>query len=149
LSELVCVLRGELARRLRIELAIAFSTIAQWVGQTDVQFRPLVDALSEPVLKQSVIQADETPVQMLAPGEKKAHRAYVWSYSTTSILTLDFSPSRAGEHARNFLGDWNPLILGLISERYLALGVPLGRTRWLTPLPWQPKRLLTPLRRGY
>jgi hypothetical protein len=63
-------------------------------------------------LAQRVIHADETPVQMLAPGEKNTHRAYVWAYSTTPFADLkavmcDFSPSRAGEHARNFLGQWN------------------------------------------
>jgi hypothetical protein len=46
---------------------------------------------------------------MLAPGERKAHRAYVWAYSSTPLSTLkavvyDFNPSRAEEHARNFLG---------------------------------------------
>ena len=92
--------------------AIARSTLAQWVGQTGVRLQPLVDALREAVLNQGVIHADETPVQMLAPGEKKTHRAYVWAYSTTPFSALkavvyDFSPSRAGEHARNFLGDWS------------------------------------------
>ncbi|MFG0411950.1 IS66 family transposase, partial [Pseudomonas sp. FYR_11] len=96
----------------RAGLAIARSTLAQWVGQTGVRLQPLVDALREAVLNQGVIHADETPVQMLAPGEKKTHRAYVWAYSTTPFSALkavvyDFSPSRAGEHARNFLGDWN------------------------------------------
>lgn len=96
----------------RAGLPIARSTLAQWVGQTGVQLQPLVDALREHVLAQGVIHADETPVQMLAPGEKKTHRAYVWAYSTTPFSTLqavvyDFSPSRAGEHARNFLGTWN------------------------------------------
>ncbi len=55
----------------RAGLAIARSTLAQWVGQTGVRLQPLVDALREAVLKQGVIHADETPVQMLAPGEKK------------------------------------------------------------------------------
>ena len=96
----------------RAGLAIARSTLAQWVGQTGVQLQPLVDALREAVLAQRVIHADETPVSMLAPGEKKTHRAYVWAYSTTPFADLkavvyDFSPSRAGEHARNFLGQWN------------------------------------------
>ena len=96
----------------RAGLAIARSTLAQWVGQTGVQLQPLVDALREAVLAQGVIHADETPVQMLAPGEKKTHRAYVWAYCTTPFSALkavvyDFSPSRAGEHARNFLGQWN------------------------------------------
>jgi hypothetical protein len=55
------------------------------------------------------VHADETPVQMVPPGEKKTHRAYVWAYCTTPFSALkavvyDSSPSRAGEHARNFLG---------------------------------------------
>lgn len=96
----------------RAGLMIARSTLAQWVGQTGVQLQPLVDALREAVLAEGVIHADETPVQMLAQGEKKTHRAYVWAYSTTPFSALkavvyDFSPSRAGEHARNFLGSWN------------------------------------------
>lgn len=96
----------------RAGLAIARSTLAQWVGQTGVRLQPLADALREAVLNQGVIHADETPVQMLAPGEKKTHRAYVWAYSTTPFSALkavvyDFNQSRAGEHARNFLGGWN------------------------------------------
>lgn len=47
-----------------------------------------VDALREAVLGQRVIHADETPVQMLAPGEKKTHRAYVWAYSTAPFANL-------------------------------------------------------------
>jgi transposase len=96
----------------RAGLPIARSTLAQWVGQTGVQLQPLVDALREAVLAQGVIHADETPVQMLTPGQKKTHRAYVWAYCSTPFSALkavvyDFSPSRAGEHARNFLGAWN------------------------------------------
>ena len=71
----------------------------------------MVDALRDVVLGQSVVHADETPVQMLAPGSKKTHRSYVWAYATsqfckTAAVVYDFSPSRAGEHARNFLQDW-------------------------------------------
>ena len=50
-------------------------------------------------------------VQMLTPGGKKTHRAYVWAYATSEFSDLaavvyDFSPSRTGEHARNLLGNW-------------------------------------------
>ena len=95
----------------RAGLVIARSTLAQWVGNCGVQLQPLVDALRDAVLAQHVIHADETPVSMLAPGEKKTHRAYVWAYATSQFSDLaavvyDFSPSRAGEHARNFLQDW-------------------------------------------
>ncbi len=95
----------------RAGLVIARSTLAQWVGNCGVQLQPLVDALRDAVLAQHVIHADETPVSMLAPGEKKTHCAYVWAYATSQFSDLaavvyDFSPSRAGEHARNFLQDW-------------------------------------------
>ncbi len=95
----------------RAGLAIPRSTLAQWVGVTGVQLQPLVDALRDVVLGRQVIHADETPVQMLAPGSKKTHRSYVWAYATsqfceTAAVVYDFSSSRAGEHARNFLQDW-------------------------------------------
>lgn len=95
----------------RAGLVIARSTLAQWVGNCGVQLQPLVDALRDAVLAQHVIHADETPVSMLAPGEKKTHRAYVWAYaisqfSDVAAVVYDFSPSRAGEHVRNFLQDW-------------------------------------------
>ncbi len=96
----------------RAGLSIARSTLAQWVGNCGVQLQPLVDALREAVLTHDVVHADETPVQMLTLGAKKTHRAYVWAYATSQLSNLaavvyDFSPSRAGEHARAFLGSWN------------------------------------------
>lgn len=59
-----------------------------------------------------MLHADETPVKMLAPGNKQTHRAYVWAYSSTPFSELkavvyDFAPGRSGEHARDFLGDWS------------------------------------------
>ncbi|GAB3333638.1 hypothetical protein GCM10027565_28160 [Bordetella tumulicola] len=50
-------------------------------------------------------------MQMLDPGKKKTHRAYLWAYCPTSYeairgVVYDFAPSRAGEHARAFLADW-------------------------------------------
>lgn len=96
----------------RAGLGIPRSTLAQWVGTCGVRLQPLVDALRDAVLEHGVIHADETPVQMLTPGAKKTHRAYVWAYATSqfsdlSAVVYDFSPSRAGEHARNFLHGWS------------------------------------------
>ena len=93
----------------RAGLALARSTLAQWVGQCGVQLQPLVDALRAELLKHSVLHADETPVAMLKPGNGKTHRAYLWSYCTTTYnetkaVVFDFADSRAGQHARDFLG---------------------------------------------
>lgn len=88
---------------------IARSTLAQWVGECGVQLQPLVDALAAELLRQPVLHADETPVAMLKPGHGKTHRAYLWSYCTTSFspikaVVFDFADSRGGQHVRDFLG---------------------------------------------
>jgi transposase len=93
----------------RAGLAIPRSTLASWVGQCGVQLQPLVDALKAVMLRSQVLHADETPVAMLKPGNKKTHRAYIWSYCTTSYDTLkavvfDFAEGRGGQHVRGFLG---------------------------------------------
>ena len=92
----------------RAGLAIARSTLAQWVGECGVQLQPLVDALTAELLEHDVLHADETPVAMLKPGNGKTHRAYLWSYCTTSFnpmkaVVFDFADSRGGQHAREFL----------------------------------------------
>ena len=86
------------------------------MGQTGVQLQPLVDVLREAVLAQQVIHADETSVHMLAPGEKKTHRAYVWAYCTTPFsalkaLVYDFNRLRHDKPARKFIKQARWLLL--------------------------------------
>jgi hypothetical protein len=74
-----------------------------------VQLQPLVDALTAEMLNSTVLHADETPVAMLKPGHGKTHKAYLWSYCTTSFnpmkaVVFDFADSRGGQHVREFLG---------------------------------------------
>jgi len=95
----------------RADLALPRSTLGEWVGVCGVRLQPLVDALRDEMLERTVLHADETPVQMLKPGTGKTHRAYLWAYTPTTYDTLralvyDFTPGRAGDHARQFLADW-------------------------------------------
>ena len=95
----------------RAGVAIPRSTLAQWVGVCGVRLQPLVDAMKAQILQHRVLHADETPVQMLKPGDGKTHRAYLWAYAPGAFedikaVVYDFCESRAGEHARKFLGKW-------------------------------------------
>ena len=96
----------------RAGVKLATSTLADWVGVCGVRLQPIVDALRQTILKHGVLHADETPIQILRPDTgKKTHRAYLWAYAPGALENLkavvyDFAPSRAGEHARAFLGDW-------------------------------------------
>jgi transposase len=116
----------------RAGLAIPRSTLAQWVGSCGVQLQPLVDALKVELLQHRVLHADETPVAMLKPGNGKTHRAYLWAYATgafenTRAVVYDFCESRAGEHARTFLGTWKGSLVCDDFSGYKALMI-LGVT---------------------
>jgi transposase len=93
----------------RAGMAIARSTLAQWVGACGAQLQPLVDALAAELLRHGVLHADETPVAMLKPGNKKTHKAYIWTYCTTRFnptqaVVFNFAETRSGDNVREFLG---------------------------------------------
>jgi len=58
----------------RAGLALSRSTLAQWVGACGVQLQPLLDALKAEMRDRPVLNADETPVEMLKAGKGKTHR---------------------------------------------------------------------------
>ena len=87
------------------------STLSDWVGRCGLELAPLVDRLREVLHQKPILHADETPVSMLAPGQKKVHRAYVWAYASTRFSAIqgvvyDFRPTRSGQAARDFLEGW-------------------------------------------
>ena len=52
------------------------------------------------------------PVPQLDPGSGKTRKAYLWAYRSNDlqpgprIIVFDYQAGRSGEHARQFLGDW-------------------------------------------
>lgn len=95
----------------RSGVKIPRSTLAEWVGVCGVRLQPLANALREAILNEPVVHVDETPVQVLQPGSKKTHRAYLWAYAPGAFQDLravvyDFTEGRSGAHARAFLGEW-------------------------------------------
>ena len=113
----------------RAGLAIPRSTLAQWVGICGVRLQPLVDALKAELLQHRVLHADETPVAMLKPGNGKTHRAYLWAYAPGAFedmraVVYDFCESRAGAHARAFLGEWSG---SLVCDDYAGYKASFGQ----------------------
>jgi transposase len=108
---------------------IARSSMASWIGQCGAQLGPLVEMLKEHVFAQGVVHADETPLDLLAPGTGKTHQAYAWVYRTSDLGTsdleqqgnehqrsqkavvFDFCTSRAGIHAKQMLQDFQGILV--------------------------------------
>jgi transposase len=102
------------------------SSMAQWIGVCGVRLAPVADALREFILSQAVIHADETPVKLLAPGQGKTKRAYVWVYRTTNFVAqravlFDFTPGRGGENPRRVLQGFGGTLVSDDFSGYHAL----------------------------
>ena len=93
----------------RAGLAIARSTLAQWVGECGVQLQPLVDALVAEMLKQHRAARRRDAGGDAQAGRRQDAPAYLWSYCTTSFnpmkaVVFDFADSRGGQHVRELPG---------------------------------------------
>jgi len=93
---------------LRSGVELSTSTLSEWVGACGVALQPLVDALRVELNRAGVLHADETPVQMLAPGQGRTRTAYLFAYrrgeiGAPPIVVFDFATSRSGSNAKRFL----------------------------------------------
>lgn len=105
------------------------STLADWFGQTAAVLSPLAAALKRDLLCQPVLQADETPLQVLDTQKGKAKNGYLWAYvsaagSERDLVVYDCRPGRAGEYARVMLAGWSGTLVVDGYAGYSALFSP-------------------------
>lgn len=83
------------------------STMADWVGRSTALLEPLADEIGRIVRRGNALFADDTPVKMQAPGQKKTKTARVWTYvrderpwsgSSPPCAWYQFTIDRKGEH---------------------------------------------------
>ena len=88
------------------------STLTDWVGRSTALLEPLADAIGRHVLAGQAIFADDTPVQMLAPGTGRTATARLWAYvrderpwagPSPPAAWYRFSPDRRSEHPQRHL----------------------------------------------
>ncbi len=85
-------------------------TMSQWMIKCATLFKPIIDKLHDHLLKQVVIQADETTLRVLSEDKAKC---YMWVYCTgtdlpqknglKNIVLYDYQASRSGSCAVNYL----------------------------------------------
>ena len=88
------------------------STLSDWVGKSTALLEPLADAIGRHVLAAEAIFADDTPVQMLAPGTGRTQTARLWTYARDErpwngaappAAWYRFSGDRRGQHPKDHL----------------------------------------------
>jgi len=89
--------------------AISRQNMANWVIHAGkVWFEPIYEHMKALLLRQNLIHADETTVQVLREqGRKAESKSYMWLYRSgrydQNIVLYEYRPSRAGEHPKEFL----------------------------------------------
>lgn len=97
----------------RLGLTISRQTLANWMMYgADQWLSILTDRMKEHLLKQHILHADETTLQVLRePGKSAESQSYLWLYRTgrmgPPIVLYDYRPSRGGEHPRNYLNGFS------------------------------------------
>lgn len=113
------------------------TTLAKLVIHMSDRFLPLWDLFREHLLRQEVIHADETIMQVLKePGRAPQTKSYIWQYcsgamSVHPLVLFDYQQTRAGEHALNFLtrGDGSIFCGYLQVDGYTGYNALTGVTR--------------------
>jgi transposase len=96
-------------------IELSRTTMARWIIQVSGKFAPLYAALKTHLLEQVVVQADETPLNVL----KEDKQCYMWLYfsgadspeaalpNVKNIALYDYQNSRARSCPVAFLGDYS------------------------------------------
>lgn len=93
----------------RLGIDLSRQTMANWMIQgANRWLQPLYDKMHEHLLKQDVLYADETTLQVLKePGCSAGSQSYMWLYRTgregSAIVLFDYQTTRASKHPRRFL----------------------------------------------
>jgi transposase len=95
----------------RLGVEIPRATMANWTMQIGSQGEPLLDLMQQGLLRGPMINIDETPLQVLGePGRANTSKSYMWVFRggpiDRPILIFQYHPTRSGEVARKFLGEY-------------------------------------------
>ena len=99
----------------RSGLDIDRSQLAEWLGHVAWLLRPLVELIAAHVMAGRVIHADDTPVDVLAPGTGKTKTGRLWVYlrderphagNAPPAVLYRYTSDRKGEHCRKELAEF-------------------------------------------
>jgi transposase len=98
---------------LRDGIRLSRQTMANWIVKcAEDWLEPIYERMKELLLKESVLHADETVVQVLhEPGKKANTNSYEWLYRTSGcaehpITLYEYQPTRSSAHPIRFLAGW-------------------------------------------
>lgn len=93
----------------RSDVAISRQVMANWVNRCSERYLSLLyDRLHQELLKEHVIQADETSVKVSKDGRPAGRDSQMWVYRSgefnteTPVILYDYQKTRSGDHQFSF-----------------------------------------------
>ena len=134
-------------KRLGVELKR--NTMAHWIVLTaETYLKPFSDAFLAELLRQAVIHADETVLQVnKEPGREATAESRIWAYASSKraerqIRYFRYEESRKGACAEKVLGDYSGTVIsdGYSGYNILSKAVRAGcwahaRRKWVEAMP--------------
>ncbi|PXX20234.1 MULTISPECIES: IS66 family transposase [Burkholderia] len=109
--------QSEIAARDGVTLDRA--SMGRWVGQCEALCRPLTDALRRYTMAGTKLHADDTPIPVLAPGNKKTKTGRLWVYvrddsrsgsTEPAAVWFAYSCDRKGIHPQTHLAGFEGIL---------------------------------------
>ena len=133
----------------RMGVDLKRNTMANWVIQTaELYLKPFSDAFLRELLKQTVVHADETVVQVnKEPGRAATAESRIWAYASSKraerqIRYFRYEESRKGACAEKVLGGYKGVVIsdgysgyGILSEATRAGCWAHARRKWIEAMP--------------
>lgn len=87
---------------------ISRQTMANWGIAGAKLLNPVYEKMHEILLKESILHADETPLEVLCEPNRPAVQSYMWVYRTgkhadASVVLYDYREGRSGDYTKKFL----------------------------------------------
>jgi len=95
----------------RIGLNLSRQTLSNWMIKSSLQLEIIFNKMKDDLTSKNIIHADETTLQVLKESGKKASsKSYMWTYVSSNyddnIVLYEYTSSRKGSNAREFLKDF-------------------------------------------
>jgi transposase len=109
--------QSEIAARDQVNLDPA--SMGRWVGACEELCAPLTEALRRYTMAGTKIHADDTPIPVLAPGNKKTKTGRLWVYvrddtrsgsTEPAAVWFAYSPNRQGIHPQRHLAGFKGIL---------------------------------------
>lgn len=99
----------------RLGVEISRATMSNWAMRAAEACVPLLNLIHDEILAARLINIDETTTQVLAePGRPATATSYMWLFRRGDpdrpALLYQYHPTRAGDVARTFLGDYQGIV---------------------------------------